>query len=167
MPRALKQSNALSWNDRQLACLNDKPDPRLVLAKKPPFNWSPSNCKYSLIPCFTSPLWADSSEAIRFVRIKNREMEPFFSNQSQRVSLRFFCFGLKTSRESEKKVWKHIVIGKVCQNNSYSFCYMKNMLNFHIISWINVFCYQHKGETCECFAVCYWKKILKNLARFF
>lgn len=33
MPRALKQSNALSWNDKQLARLNDKPDPRPFSAK--------------------------------------------------------------------------------------------------------------------------------------
>lgn len=33
MPTVLKQPNALSWNDKQLACLSDKPDPRLVLAK--------------------------------------------------------------------------------------------------------------------------------------
>lgn len=33
MPRNLKQSNALSSNEKQLACLNDKPDPRLFFAK--------------------------------------------------------------------------------------------------------------------------------------
>lgn len=33
MPRNLKQSNALSWNDKQLARLNDEPDPRLFFAE--------------------------------------------------------------------------------------------------------------------------------------
>lgn len=67
---------------------------------KPPYNWSPSYCKYSLIPCFTSPLWADSSEAKTCpYSTQDRKNEWFFSDQPQEV-----CWDFFSSEERQKRL---------------------------------------------------------------
>lgn len=138
VPRVLKRSSALSWNDKQLACLNDKPDPRLFLAKKAPYNWSPSYCKYSLIPCFTSPLWADSSESYKTCLCWRQKDGAVLLQSATGGLLRFFWSEDKQQSEGER-VWEHILICKVCQNNNYSFFLHEKHVNSYMLH--TYFCY--------------------------
>lgn len=125
MPQTLKRSEALSWNDKQLARLYDKPDPRPFLARKPPYSRAPSYCKYSLIPCFTSPLWADSSEAVRLCLCRRQKDGALLLRPAPGGLPGLFFFG----------VWRQPECVRVCKNNNHSCGYKRNIY-LHILQHI-------------------------------